>query len=264
VLYAFPSSPRGMVIFFHSAAGNDTEIYENAAWSLASQLYDDGYGIVALDSDIATLAGTGGWGDGHDDETLDLAATRELVYYLGYWDIPIVAWGVGSGGNFAHTIGMMRPADAVLSFCAPGRRFTDEYTDAPTAWFLAERDSYYPDADDLADLAAAGMEARGIETAVYVHPPTPLYDERFTRVSGIDAATSTEIADAIRAAGYVDSDGEWLVTGDDAASVDLSSLGLTTAQKNGVKAEIRIMAADGVMYDDYAAEVLDFLDGLFP
>ncbi|MES2638526.1 MAG: hypothetical protein V4850_03565 [Myxococcota bacterium] len=262
VLAAIPADPRGLVLFFHSALGDNTEIRDNAPSSIARRLYDAGYGIVAMSSDIAAISGTGGWSDATDDETLDLAATRELVNELAYWDIPTIAWGVGSGAEFAHSLGVALPADAVVAYCAPGRRYLVESTTAPTAWFMAARDSTWPDGDDQAVAYAAGLEARGVTAEAWVHPPTPLYDERFTRVAGISAALSTTIADSLRTAGYVDANDEWLVTGEEAAS-DLGGLGLTASQEIQVGAEIEIMAADHRLYDDYAAATLAFLNGLF-
>ena len=48
VLTAIPSSPRGLVLFYHSAFGNNTEVQHAAASSIARRLYDDGYGIIAM------------------------------------------------------------------------------------------------------------------------------------------------------------------------------------------------------------------------
>ena len=263
VLYAIPSSPRGIVLFFHSALGNNTELYDNGTASVARTLYDAGFGIVAMDSDIAAIAGSGGWSDSTDDETLDLAATRELMVELAYWGTPVIAWGVGNGAQFAHDVGLMLPADAVLSYCAPGRRFQATTTDAPTGWFLAERDSTYLTAAEDATLYAAALTVRGINAEVHVHAPTLLYDERFTRVDGVDATLSASIAAGLLADGYADADGNWLVTGEDAVD-DLSGYGLTAEQEAGVAAEIRIMAADGQLYDEDAAATLAFLDTVIP
>ena len=73
-------------------------------------------------------------------------------------------------------------------------------------------------------VAAAALLARGISAEAYVHPTTPLYDARFTRVAGIDSALSTAIATSLRGAGFVDAEGGWLVGGEQAAG-DLGGLG---------------------------------------
>lgn len=263
VQIAMPDEPRGLVLFFHSAQGDHEEIFGNAASSLARQLNGRGFAILAMDSGVASIAGSGPWIDGFDEETLDLAATRELIDRIGEWDLPVIAWGVGSGGDFAHTVGSHLPADAVLSFTAPGRRVTHALTDAPTAWFLAERDAWHPSGDDEADAHAALMAARGVEVRVFVHPPTPLYDQRFVRVVGVDETLSASLANTLRTNGSVDAEGRWLVTGEQAAR-SLAAVPMSSPQRAGVEAEIRIMAAEGVMYDELAVEALAFLDARFP
>lgn len=119
----------------------------------------------------------------------------------------------------------------------------------------------FPTAEADAAGFAAGLDARSVENALVVHPATPLYDQRFMRVAGVDEATSLAIAEDLRAGGFVDGDDHWLVSGAVVnATLDSSALAaLSDPQRDGVAAEIEVMAADHELYDDYAAKMVDFI-----
>lgn len=270
VLAAIPAvSLKAIVLFFHGASYNRTELTDNAAASITRRLYNAGYGVVAMDSTRAWSSGVGGWDDDVDNpDNADLLAVRDLVAAVHGGivgaSVPIVAWGMSSGGQFAHAVGLALPtvASAVVGSCAPGRASTTSATRVPTLWMLAERDSTFPTGAADAAKAAAGMDARGVPNELDVHPATPLYDARFQRIAGIDATTSAAIAADLRAAGAVDADDAWLLTGAQVtAGMDFPSLaGLTTSQRTAVAAEIEIMAAEHELYDDYGAKMVAFLD----
>lgn len=269
ILGVIPASPVALVLFFHGAAYSRAELRDNAAASLARRMVRAGYAVIAIESTVGMSAGSGGWNAGTTEATNpDLVAVREALDALRAAgripaSLPVVAWGMSSGGMFAHTVGLALPVDAVAAWCAPGASSTLAATHARTAWFLAERDSTFPTGATDAATYADDLTSRGVDNLVYVHPATPLYAERFTRVTGIDAERSAAIAADLRAASAVDDAGAWLVSGAQAtAGLSLPSLsGLTTAQVTAVAAEIEIMAADHELYDDAGARMMDFLVG---
>ncbi len=266
-----PTTPRGIVLFFHGASYNRTEIQSNAGAYLSNRLMADGYAVVAIDSTDASTAGIGGWNDDPTDpNNADLVAVSQLVAAVRTdWSIPattpVIAMGMSSGGQFAHAVGLALPAQAVVAFCAPGRSTTLAATTAPTAWFLADKDSVWPTGAADTTTSSAAMTARGVATSVNVHPATPLYDQRFERVTGVSATQSKAIADELRADGFVDADDNWLVSGMTVtAAFPLASLsGLSADQQTAVDAEVEIMAAEHELYDDYANRMLTFLDSRF-
>lgn len=264
--FVAPAKARGLVLFFHGARYSHSEIGDNAALTVVGRLVAAGWAVLALDSAAATRSGTGGWDDVVDDDNADLAAVREAVAWAraagkAPAEGPVVAWGMSSGGQFAHAVGLSLPAEAVLASCAPGRSSTLAETAAPTAWFLAEADGTFPTGAEDAAAAAEGLAARGVLAEVNVHPRTPLYAQRFTRVPGVDAERSAAIAADIRGAGYFLDEGGWQVPGATVTgAMDWASLdGLDDTQRAAVAAEIEIMAADHELYDDYAGRMVDFL-----
>lgn len=260
VLVVAAPSPVGLVLFFHGAGYAIDELRDNAAATITKHLLRAGYTVVAVQSEAEASAGTGGWNGALSGST-DLDNVVALVDALHVdgtvpESAPIVAWGMSSGGIFAHTVGAALPADVVLASCAAGGADVLAATSARTGWYLAGNDQTFPTSVADAGLYDAELKARGIATDLYVHPPTPLYDQRFERVTGIDAARSAAIAASIRASGAVDGNDAWTVPGS-AVDVDLDDL--SADQATAVRAEIEIMAADHELYDDVAARMVAFV-----
>jgi hypothetical protein len=112
------------------------------------------------------------------------------------------------------------------------------------------------------------LRDRGIRTLVDEHPASPLYDQRFMRVPGVDEATSSELAEGLRDGGFVGPDGLFLLpttemqaqvqSDPDAFPALASTDGKTLSE---VVNQIRVMQAEHQFYSDWAARALDFLEG---
>jgi hypothetical protein len=260
------ADPRGVAMFFHGAAYAVDQLRSNAGSTLVMQLVRAGWTVVGLESEAEAVAGTGGWSSvlnfATNNDLRNVAFLQEQLIADGTADAkePIVAIGKSSGGMFANAVGATDLADAVVSYCAPGGADANAVTDAPTAWYLAEFDTTFPSgAADAADFQQV-LTDRGLATDLYVHPTTPLYDQRFERVTGVDATTSQRIADDLRALGAVDAQGQWTNTGGVIlGQLDLPNV-LTDDQETAVSAEIEMMAADHELYDDVAARMVAWLD----
>ncbi|MEQ1503408.1 MAG: hypothetical protein ABMB14_14315 [Myxococcota bacterium] len=268
ILVAAAPAPVGLVLFFHGAGYAIDELRDNAARTTTNLLVRAGYTVVAVMSDAEAAAGIGGWSTG-----LDLGSNGDLQTVDALIDAlrsdgtvppstPVYAWGMSSGGMFAHTVGATLPIAAVAAFCAAGTAEAMAATDAPTAWYLAGNDQVFPTSVADATAFEAALTARGVPTDRVVHPPTPLYDQRFERVTGVEPARSATIAASIRASGAVDPTGAWTVPGSAVtAAMDLDGLdGLSPIQVTAVAAEIEILAADHELYDDVSARLVAFFD----
>jgi hypothetical protein len=266
VLGSFPAAPVGLVLFFHGASYATDELEDNAARTIAFHLVAAGYAVVAVPSSAELAAGTGGWNSALDESNPDLQTVHAVVDGLradGTIDaaLPVFAWGMSSGGIFAHTVGAALPTAGTVAYCAPGTAEANAATTAPTAWFMAANDQTFPTGVADASGFRDALSLRGIATDLYVHPTTPLYDERFERVTGITAAQSAAIADQIRASGSVTADGAWTRAGGAAvALLDLSEF--DAEQRTAIGAEVEIMAADHELYDDVAVRMTAFLASL--
>lgn len=257
-------APVGAVLFFHGAAYSVDNLADNAARTVVMHLVRAGWTVVALESEAEARSGTGGWSADLDEASNpDLQNARALVALLRSEgtlpaSAPVAAWGMSSGGYFAHAVGAVGIAQIVLAHCSAGHADALALTEAPTGWYLAGADTVLSSSVDDAQSFQEALEARGIPTDLYVHPQTPLYDQRFIRVSGIDLAQSAEIAQALRDQGAVDARGAWLLSGAQIDAPDLSGA-LSGQALSAVKAEIEIMAADHELYDDAASRMVAFL-----
>lgn len=262
---AAPDS-RGIAFFFHGAAYSLDQLRSNAGSTIAMALVRAGWTVVGVESEAEAAAGTGGW-----SSTLNLATNTDLRNVQALKNAlvadgtaeetePWIAVGKSSGGMFANAVGAMGLADVVVSYCAPGDAAANVMTSAPTAWYLAEVDTTFPTAPEQADGFATVLQGRGLRTDLYVHPTTPLYDQRFARIAGIDAATSKDLAARLRADGAVDENGQWTNSGAAIYAGLTLPDGLTNDQKAAIDAEIEIMAADHELYDDVAARMVAFLE----
>lgn len=253
-------APVGGVLFLHGARYAVDQLHDNAAWTHVMHLHRAGWAVAAPASEAETRSGTGGWDPALDPAgNVDLANVAALVDALRAdetfpVDGPVVAWGMSSGGIFAHTLGAAGLVDGVVAHCAPGTPEALAVTEAPTAWFLAAADRTFPDGAAQAATFQADLRARGVRSLLVVHPVTPLHDERFTRVAGIDLALSTRLAASARAAGAPE-------VPVDPASLDGAD-GLSADQLEAVNAELEITAADHELYDDHAAGMLAFVESL--
>lgn len=267
VLVVPADAPVGLVVFFHGASYDVDQLRSNAAATLVRHLHRAGYVVVALESELEAANGTGGWtsslsssrnGDLRNVEALLPALDADGTAPAG---LPVVAWGMSSGAIFAHTVGAAGLASVVVAYCAAGTSEATDATGAATAWYVAAADRTIPSSPADAAADQDELAARGVPTDLVVHPALPLYDQRFLRVAGVDATTSAAIADALRAAGAVGPDDQWLLAGTEAvAAIDLAALGLDAAQQVAVGAEIEILAADHELYDDLAARMVAFVD----
>ena len=269
VLVSSVNQPVGVVLFFHGASYSIDQLRSNAGRTLTMTLVRAGYTVVALPSEAEVAAGKGGWNADLAETNPDLVTTRALVAALQAdgtipGETPIYAMGMSSGGMYAHTVGAVLPTAGVVAYCAPGSPAALDATSAPTGWFLAANDQTFPTAVSDANGFSAGLSARGITNQIYVHPTTPLYDARFTRITGVDLTRSKRLSAALRAAGAVDENDEWVVTGSSVtAGLDLDGLdGLDALQLEAVVGEIEIMAADHELYDDAANRMVTFLDSM--
>lgn len=265
VLVVEAAIPIGVVLFFHGAQYSIDQLRTNAGTSLAMQLVRAGYTVAALESELEADFGTGGWSSSLDGNNVDLQNVQDLIADLTSDGTlpqgrPVHAWGKSSGGVFAHTVGAAGLVTGVVAFCAAGTDDAMAVTEAPTAWYLAEFDQTIPTAVADATADQVDLQGRGIATYLYVHPQTPLYDQRFERVAGVDATTSAMIAQQIRDEGYVDADDMWLVPGTQ-VNLDLPG-GFSDGQVTAVEAEVEMMASDHELYDDVGARMVEFLTAL--
>jgi hypothetical protein len=263
VRLAAQAEPAGVVMFFHGASYSTAQLDEPAPRSVLLHLVHAGFTVVAVPSEAEVRAGTGGWdasGGSVDHATVAALWEHLAADGLAPPTAPRIAWGMSSGGQFAHAVGAALGLDAVVAYCAPGAATDLRDTRAATGWYLAAEDTTFPTAEADARAAQVALAGRGVSTDLYVHPVTPVTPLRFTRIPGIDEPRSRALAAALLDRGLAGEDGLLTVSGAEAgrAVADLLA-GDPAPVRTGILAEIEILGADHELYDDAAARMVAFL-----
>ena len=217
VRYYIPNNPVGIVHFAHGTGGQSTFIESVETWYLALKLIHAGYAVWATDAEEVDTGDQDGndkirWDSGlrrdnpdisNIDALFDAFVDRGLVPQ----NLPRFAVGMSNGGAFSLALGATLNLDASISYCASGRAAAAQQTTSPTAWFLCENDdNAQVDNDEAADNHSRLIE-RGVASSLEALSASPLYDERFSRLPGIETMQSRLISRELRQNGHVDENG---------------------------------------------------------
>lgn len=287
VRYAFPADMEGVVLFSHGTGGSSNFIESTEAFPLALALFARGYGVVSTEAEEIVAGDQTGegkerWNTRPTADNVDLGNLEILFDDLEARGLiptgtPKYALGMSAGGAFSHFLGTVGDLaivdrfpqlrfDAVVSYCADAtttRSATRSTT--PSAWFMCEAEDNPEVFNGQARDNEATMRERGIRTEYLENPPSPLYDGRFTRITGITADTSAAMADELRRGGFVD-DAGFLNTDADAvtAAVFADPAGfptITSATRARLfQSQLKVMRAEHGMFADATHRTIAFFE----
>jgi len=291
VRYHFPAQMRGVVLFSHGTGGSGAFIESTEAFPVALALVADGYGVVSIDAEEAAAGDLNGdgkqrWVGRASADNVDLGNLQVLFDSFEERGLlsagtPKFALGMSAGGNFSHLLGTVAATRAaarfpqlrfaaVVSYCADATASrSSSLSTTPSAWYMCAAEDNPEVSNVRARANEAELRRRGIATDYAEHSPSPLYDERFTRIDGIDATTSAAMAAELRAAGFTDGAGfitrasdeiTATVTADPTAFPTI----MTNPRVNQVRLQIRVMRAEHAMSADLTRRTIDFLDRFNP
>jgi hypothetical protein len=292
VRYYFPPQIRGVVLMSHGTGGNSNFILDTEAAAVAQALVAKGYGVISTEAEEAVAGdldkdGKLRWDTGFSASNLDL---KNLDALFANWNtqgvlpssVPKFALGMSNGGSFSLSLGALAstalaPAFpqlrflAVASYCAQGQTSWFDSTTTPSAFYLCANDDNTEVKNMQALVNSQKLASRNVATDYREHPPSPLYDQRFARISGISLVTSRLIASELRGAGFTDAAGYLIRTSEEMATAVTTNKaafpainGLSTSLQRSVNEQLRIMLANHHMYDDYAQRNLAFFERFNP
>ena len=291
VRYHFAPQMRGVVLFSHGTGGSGAFIESTEAFPVALALVADGYGVVSIDAEEAAAGDLNGdgkrrWVGRASADNVDLVNLQVLFDSfeergLISVETPKFARGMSAGGNFSHLLGTIAATRAatsfpqlrfaaVVSYCADATASrSSSLSITPSAWYMCAAEDNPEVSNAEASTNEAELRQRGIATDYVEHSPSPLYDERFTRIDGIDATTSAAMAAELRAAGFTDGGGFITRTSDEitsAMAADPTSFPTMMANPrvNQVRLQIRVMRAEHAMFADLTQRAIDFLNRFNP
>ena len=292
VRYYFPPAMRSVVIFSHGTGGSSNYIEGTEAFAIALALVQKGYGVLATDSEEAASGNAGPdgksrWNMKFTADNVDLNnlqvlfadfETRGLISA----GMPKFALGMSAGGSQSHflgTIGASAVADdfpqlrfnAVVAYCADATASRSAtLSTTPSAWFMCGAEDNPEVSNDEAYENHQTLSGRGIATDYIEHPPSPLFNERFTRIAGISTEASTLIAEELRAAGFVDDDGFINTDGDTISQLvidnpgDFPTLLAQTGYLGSIRGQLKVMRAEHAMFADYTRRNINWFERFNP
>lgn len=282
VRYFIPPNPVGLVHITHGTGGSGAIIEGVEAGYLARVLAQAGYGVWSTNAEEVDVGDRDGnnqirWNVSPTADNVDVANLTDIVAQfvdrgLMPAGLPNFIVGMSNGGAFSLVAGHTLTLNAAVVYCAVGSERVADVTETPTAWFLCEQDENEQVDNDTAARNHEALVAREIATELASHGPSPLYDQRFTRIEGIDPETSADIADELRSNNHVDAQGFLLQDGNDiGASImnDPSDYPVIDGLRPRIKArevinQLRVMRSNHRMYDDYARRTLTFIQAHTP
>jgi hypothetical protein len=291
VRYHFPPVMRGVVLISHGTGGTSDFIQRTEPFPLALALVADGYGVVSTEAEEVVAGDQNGdgklrWSTGGTADNVDLGNLQAM--FEGFQrrglipaGTPKFALGMSAGGNFSHflgTVGSTAPASvfpqlrfaAVAAYCADATAARSaSLSNTPSAWYMCGAEDNPEVFNTEARANEAAMRARGIPTDYAENPPSPIYDERFTRIDGIDRATSKAMVAELRAAGFINAAGFITVDSSQIAErVQANPTAFPSITSNPAAAtvlsQIKVMRAEHAMYADYTRRNIGFFDRFNP
>jgi hypothetical protein len=288
VRYYFPPAMRGVVLFSHGTGGSSTFIESTEAFAIALALVRKGYGVIGTECEEAASGNPGPDGkarwnasrfatsnvDLQNLEVLFAGLERKRLIPAG---TPKYALGMSNGGAQSLFLGAVSASKvardfpslrfrAVVSYCADGSTTkAPTLSTTPSAWYMAGAEDHPEVSNAEAKQNSQVMGQRGVPTEYLENPPSPMYNERFSRIAGISPETSTAMVQELRAAGFIDADGFVNTDGDVVAKAvadNPSGFPVISEQKSpgAVRSQIKAVRAEHAMYADLTQRTIDWFE----
>jgi hypothetical protein len=260
----FPPSFQGVIFHFHGQGGAANLLFSNLERRIfANEAVAEGYAVVALDSadrinrdwstsnDIATSP---------DIQNVQAAINLFISRGLITASTPLFAHGFSKGAGFSPRVSRALSFRGTSMNLLAGTPDIINITTIPIIWCVALNDG---------TIMAGGVQQarnnhqnllnRGVATQFHLAVPSPVYPERFWRISGLTAADSQAIHAALRQGGFIDGR-NFLVSDPDASGWESVLPAQYNSFVNSIRDQLRICYTEHTFFSDYDRRVLDFFN----
>jgi hypothetical protein len=291
VRYFFPPAMKGLVFMSHGTGGNSSYIDNTETFTIALALVKRGFGVLSTEAEEAPAGDLNGdgkqrWQTGFTANNIDLKNLSILLTGLEQRGLitantPKFALGMSNGGAFSHFLGAIGASSiansfpklrfkAVVGYCSDSTQISrNSNSRTPSAWYMCGGEDNPEVSNAEARENESKLKAAGVPTEYYENPASPLYDERFTRITGITPETSKAIANELRAGGFVDAKGFLNKDADEIAleiiqpqnaSKFPTLVALPESGQNRVKNQLKVLRAEHAQYGDQVERNILFFE----
>jgi hypothetical protein len=284
VYYYFPATQKGLVYLLHGSNGSATNLVTTFAWiQLVKELVASGYAIVVTEAEEVTL-NTDLDGDGKlrwqatplDSTTnvdyRNIKALRDTFYARGYTNPAVkqLSVGMSNGGAFSSALSYLYKFKTGIAYCAQGYQLIFNSSTVPFQFCMAK----YDDAPEVGAQGNASaftysqlLTGRAVCSKYFSNDKSPVYPERFARLSGISIASSTAFFNELKNNHWLDNKNYLLATSDSMTPVFVANPtvypafnGFTATQRLFIANQVDQMYAAHQLYDDLNKTTIKFLD----
>ena len=221
VYYYFPANYYGVIYFFHGTGGHASNWINSLEYrQMINQAVADSFAFIVTEADEATT-GIDANGDGKlrwstypiDSVTnVDMANIKIITDSFinrGYMNRNTKRFSIGmsNGGAYSASCSYLFGFNAGISYCAQGLVPVFAASTVPFQFCMAKYDANEnvgPVGNANALSNANQLKSRGICSRYYLHDRSPVYPERFMRISGVTLAKSQGVLNDLVSNGMVD------------------------------------------------------------
>lgn len=269
--YYFPQNVRGLVFRFHGTGGSGESFFTKSEDRIAANDFvAAGFAVVALDSFNRTDKQ---WSTAQPPNNRDLSNIQAIINSfisrgLITTSTPIFTSGMSNGGGFSPRAAYFLSISGVnvrgaAVYCAQGSTFASQ-SNVPTTWNIAQYDSTIgADGTQAALTAFQTVSGRGIAAQYNVNVPSPVYAQRFTRISGLTVSDSQAIYNSLKNNGFLDGN-DYLIQ-DPATSNWQNVIPVAYNSKRGdIFDQLNVCYTAHQFYSDYDSRVIAFFNAQIP
>ena len=211
--YYFPPNVRGLVFRFHGSGGSGSSFFTKSEDRVAANDFvAAGFAVVSLDSvnRVDKQWSTAQPPNNPDFTNIQAIINSFIARGLITSATPLFTVGMSNGGAFSPRAAYFLSVSGAnikgaAVYCAQGSTFASQ-SNVPTTWNIAQYDDNIgADGNQGALTAYQIVSGRGIAAQYNINIPSPLYVQRFARISGLSLNDSQIIYDSLKNNGFLDS-----------------------------------------------------------
>ena len=262
--YYFPAAPVGVIFHFHGAGGSATGFFTNSEQRVfANEAVAENYAVITLSSvDRVNRQWNANPQLENNPDMQNVQAAINLFVSRGLISAatPIFANGISNGGAFAPRVSLALNFRATSIFIASGTANILSQTTVPTIWNLMQKDTTIG-ADGIAQAFSnyQNLISRNIPAQYNLLAPSPVFPERFWRISGLTQTDSQTIYNALKQNGFLDSR-DFLINNPTTSNWFSVIPPQYNSYLNDIFDQLKICYTEHEFYSDHDRRVLDFFN----